>query len=157
MAIYLVKFEHLMRKYLYTLAVVLILTACAKVEKKQGFRTHSTMTDSFTNGKWYVSNFVKNGDDTNPYADYNFNFTLDNKIVITLDKKTYQGTWSVPGIEGNDSILPVDKDFVINIGSGIFKEINRDWVICDREMDEMTLIRTIPNQKPVDSLTFAKR
>lgn len=146
-----------MLKHLGILAIALMLIACLRVEKKHGFTTHSRITESFTNGDWYVSDFVKNGDDTNLYADYNFKFAPNNQITITTGKRIYHGEWWVTGIEGNDSILPVDLNFVIDINSKTFTEINQNWVIADRMMDEIKLIKAGPDHKPIGSITFTKR
>lgn len=146
-----------MLKFPAIIAIALILTCCSRVEKKQGFRSHSRITESFTSGDWYISDFVKNGDDTNPYANYNFKFTPKNEVIITVGKRSYRGEWSVSGLEGNDSILPVDLNFTIDVQSKLFAEINHNWVIADRMMDEMKLVKASPNHKPVGSITFTKR
>jgi hypothetical protein len=139
-------------------AVIFSASCTLRSERKSTFRTDSQITQSFTTGPWYISSFIKNGEEQKEkYAAYNFKFTHSNRIIADDNMNRYMGDWSVSGIDGSEDKLPVDKNFIISIKSPpIFSDLNEGWAIVDRSSSELTLSRA--RQKEGNQyLTFEKR
>lgn len=130
-----------MKKSILLVVIALMMFSCdTKENSRQGFRTHSQDTDSFTSGDWYISQYIKDGTEQIKFSDYNFRFAPDNSFSVSAGKITYTGNWWVPGIDGNENTMPADLDFVIDIKAVEFAELSKEWIISERSIDELKLI-----------------
>jgi hypothetical protein len=151
-----------MRKAKFCLLILaaISLNACnPNNQNKSTFRTHSQITESFTSGAWYISSFVKDGTELGPkFSVYNLKFQPSNQLIAQDLTNSFNGSWSVSGIEGTDDNLPVDKHFIISMRSSpFFSGINGSWAIQERTKWKLDLIRADSHHKSNDHLVFEKR
>lgn len=108
------------------------------------------LVDVLTDGAWFVSSYIDDGDDeTTDYNGYNLVFASNGTVVASNSTNNFNGSWSVVGTS--------DLDLVLDFGTQIpFDEFNDDWDVFSFTTTTINLQDVSGGGGGTDTLVFTK-
>lgn len=133
------------------------LFSCKKDENQDLSTSQRNIETYMKAGLWRVSKMTNNSvSQTAKFADYQFNFSEENKVTAGNGSSFYQGTW---GISDNDPNVDSEADLEVTISFTTptdFEKISKSWTFVSTTISEIQLVHESNISGQTDYLTFKK-
>lgn len=132
---------------LFIAATALLFTACSGDDNNN---PPLNVDDTVKSGKWKVTYFWDEKDETYYFNGYTFEFKAGNVLTAVKGSDTYNGTWSTTTDDSK-------KKLVINFSAPEeLAEISDDWKIIEMTESKIRLDDVSGGDGSVEYLTFEK-
>ncbi|MFN0274181.1 MAG: hypothetical protein ACKVPJ_00425 [Chitinophagales bacterium] len=123
-----------------TALVIIMLASCSSIDDSVLSDMSTTeITETLDGTSWKVVYYFDNsdGESTDDFAGYTFDFAEDGTLTATLGSETFTGTWV---IKNSDDDPDYDKEIDINIaGNKQMDEVEGSWLITELSDTSMKL------------------
>jgi major membrane immunogen (membrane-anchored lipoprotein) len=110
----------------------------------------NNIDDTIQSGKWRVTYYWDDKDETSDYNGYAFEFKSGNILTATKGASTHNGTWSSTTDDSR-------KKLIINFSTPeVLEEISDDWKVIEMTEVKVKLEDVSGGDGSVDYLTFEK-